>query len=481
MEREGITELAVHGHGALQAPRGADGTEIVVPVLARELPPHGARLRGRDLRARGGRVGADAASEDDRQPADHRRAVPAQRLRRPDRVVRAPLLAPRRVRSSPCTRTTTAARPLRRPSSALMAGAERVEGTLFGNGERTGNVDLVTIALNLFTQGVDPGLDLSQIDEARAIVEECNELPVHPRHPYVGRARLHRVLGLAPGCDQEGDGRAGALRLGGLGRAVPVDRPEGRRAELRGDHPRQLAVGQGRRRLPDGARPRPRAAAGPAGRLRAGVSRSRTRAAGSSRRTRSWRRSSASTWRRAAVRRPARSSAAPTARRPPDCAGRVDGGEMSVDGEGNGPIDAFVNALVETRPAAQRYRVSRARDRRGRRRDGGRLCATSRRRRGMVYGVGRDPNIVTATLRALTNAQSRRSRRHARAARRPGRRRLTTVVPRRARGAGIMLVLRTRFSSRVPVGAHHSPPSPRTRGEGAQARRQRRIWYNRSL
>src|SRR6476646_7292780 len=68
----------------------------------------------------------------------------------------------------------------------LMAGAERVEGTLFGNGERTGNVDLITIALNLLTQGVDPGLDLSAIDEARAIVEECNELPVHPRHPYAG-------------------------------------------------------------------------------------------------------------------------------------------------------------------------------------------------------------------------------------------------------------------------------------------------------
>jgi len=68
----------------------------------------------------------------------------------------------------------------------LMAGAERVEGTLFGNGERTGNVDLVTLALNLLTQGVDPGMDLSRIDEAKAIVEECNELPVHPRHPYAG-------------------------------------------------------------------------------------------------------------------------------------------------------------------------------------------------------------------------------------------------------------------------------------------------------
>ena len=68
----------------------------------------------------------------------------------------------------------------------LMAGAERVEGTLFGNGERTGNVDIVTIALNLLTQGVDPKLDLSQLDEAKQIVEECNELPVHPRHPWAG-------------------------------------------------------------------------------------------------------------------------------------------------------------------------------------------------------------------------------------------------------------------------------------------------------
>ncbi|ASL27574.1 2-isopropylmalate synthase [Azotobacter chroococcum] len=68
----------------------------------------------------------------------------------------------------------------------LMAGADRVEGCLFGNGERTGNVDLVTLALNLYTQGVDPQLDFSDIDAVRKVVEECNQLPVHPRHPYVG-------------------------------------------------------------------------------------------------------------------------------------------------------------------------------------------------------------------------------------------------------------------------------------------------------
>ena len=69
---------------------------------------------------------------------------------------------------------------------ALMAGADRVEGTLFGNGERTGNVDLVTLALNMYTQGIDPGIDLSRLDEVRSIMEEVTELPVHPRHPYVG-------------------------------------------------------------------------------------------------------------------------------------------------------------------------------------------------------------------------------------------------------------------------------------------------------
>ena len=69
---------------------------------------------------------------------------------------------------------------------ALMAGADRIEGCLFGNGERTGNVDLVNIALNLYTQGVAPKLDFSDIDEVRRCVEHCNQLPVHPRHPYAG-------------------------------------------------------------------------------------------------------------------------------------------------------------------------------------------------------------------------------------------------------------------------------------------------------
>jgi 2-isopropylmalate synthase len=67
-----------------------------------------------------------------------------------------------------------------------MAGADRIEGCLFGNGERTGNVDLVTLGLNMFTQGVDPEIDYSNINEIRQTVEYCNQLPVHPRHPYGG-------------------------------------------------------------------------------------------------------------------------------------------------------------------------------------------------------------------------------------------------------------------------------------------------------
>jgi 2-isopropylmalate synthase len=68
----------------------------------------------------------------------------------------------------------------------VMAGADRIEGTLFGNGERTGNVDVITLAGNLFSQGIDPELDLSDIDMLRETAEYCNQLPVHPRHPYAG-------------------------------------------------------------------------------------------------------------------------------------------------------------------------------------------------------------------------------------------------------------------------------------------------------
>ena len=81
-----------------------------------------------------------------------------------------------------------------------MAGADRVEGTLMGNGERTGNMDLVTMAMNLYSQGVDPTLDLSGMAEITDVVEACTEISTHPRHPYAGELVFTALLGQPPGC-----------------------------------------------------------------------------------------------------------------------------------------------------------------------------------------------------------------------------------------------------------------------------------------
>jgi len=104
---------------------------------------------------------------------------------------------------------------------ALMAGADRIEGCLFGNGERTGNVDLVNIALNLYTQGISPGLDFSDIDELRRVVEYCNQLPVHPRHPYVGDL----VYTSFSGSHQDAIKKALAARRDARSDAAPWDVP----------------------------------------------------------------------------------------------------------------------------------------------------------------------------------------------------------------------------------------------------------------
>ena len=154
---------------------------------------------------------------------------------------------------------------------ALMAGADRVEGCLFGHGERTGNVDLVTLGMNLFSQGVEPMIDFSDIDEIRRTVEYCTQLPVHPRHPYAGDLVYTAFSGSHQDAIKKGlealeeeaeRGRAprGRAPVGG---AVPADRPEGRRAHLRGRDPGQQPVRQGRRGLHHevGAQARPAAPA----------------------------------------------------------------------------------------------------------------------------------------------------------------------------------------------------------------------------
>ena len=114
---------------------------------------------------------------------------------------------------------------------ALMAGADRVEGTLFGNGERTGNVDIVTMALNLFTQGVDPGLD-SATSMGQRNRRALQPVAGAPAPPLCRRTGLHRLLRLASGRDQEGLRGAGKAQRAALQGAVSADRSQGRRARL---------------------------------------------------------------------------------------------------------------------------------------------------------------------------------------------------------------------------------------------------------
>jgi 2-isopropylmalate synthase len=107
-----------------------------------------------------------------------------------------------------------------------LAGADRIEGCLFGNGERTGNVCLVTLGMNLFSQGIDPEIDFRDIDDIRRTVEYCNQLKVPERHPYGGDLVYTAFSGLAPGRDQEGLRGAGRGRRGR--RAGPPTRSRGR-------------------------------------------------------------------------------------------------------------------------------------------------------------------------------------------------------------------------------------------------------------
>ena len=104
---------------------------------------------------------------------------------------------------------------------AVLAGAERVEGCLFGSGERTGNVDLVTLAMNLYSQGVDPRLDFSDIDAVRRVVERCNQIPVHPRHPYAGDL----VFTAFSGSHQDAIRKGLAERRAGVEHEIPWDVP----------------------------------------------------------------------------------------------------------------------------------------------------------------------------------------------------------------------------------------------------------------
>ena len=267
----------------------------------------------------------------------------------------------------------------------VMAGADRVEGTLFGNGERTGNVDVMTLALNLFSQGVDPALEIHDIDEIVRTVEYCNQLPVHPRHPYAGELVYTAFSGSHQDAIKKGfealEKRNDALwevpylpidpkDLGRTYEAViRVNSQSGKGGVayvLKADHgldlPRGLQI-EFSKRVQEVAD-------------RTGKELT-----------------SADIWSLFEETYLGRDGIAlvdyslfPGARR----AGQrriaatvvVDGAERKIEGVGNGPIAAFVDALQgECGIDADRPRLSRARGRRRRRRAGRRLCRDPQRRR----------------------------------------------------------------------------------------------------
>ena len=291
----------------------------------------------------------------------------------------------------------------------LMAGAERVEGTLFGNGERTGNVDLVTLALNLLTQGVDPGSTSRRSTRRRRSSRSATSCPSTraTRTPASSSTRPSRARTRTR--SRRACTRSSARELRGVGRAVPADRPDGRRAHLRGDHPGQLAVGEGRRRLPDGDRAPSRAAARAAGRLRA-------EGAGDHRRAR--RRADR---RRAAGRVP---RALPLARRGRTSSSRTRTGAPRRTGSSR-------SVARRRRAAGGRRASATGRSRRSSTRSSGSFGISIRIRDyhehamaasadataaayveadvddDAVWGVGLHPSIVTASLRAVVNAVNR--------------------------------------------------------------------------
>ena len=271
------------------------------------------------------------------------------------------------------------------------AGADRIEGCLFGNGERTGNVCIVTLGLNLFSRGVDPQIDFSNIDEIRRTVEYCNQLPVHERHPYGGdlvytafsgshQDAINKGLDAMKVSADEADADVDDI----LWQVpyLPIDPKDvGRTYEavirvnsqsgkggvayiMKADHGLVAAAAAADRVLARRSRRSPTARA----------ARCRRRRCGTSSPTSTWRR--CGRWSASASRSTAAEVDGGTDTI--NAVVKVDGVEREIVGAGNGPLAAFVDALGRRRDRRQRARLLRARDvRRVRRR---RPPPTSRRR-----------------------------------------------------------------------------------------------------
>ena len=297
---------------------------------------------------------------------------------------------------------------------AQMAGAQRVEGCLFGNGERTGNVCLVTLGLNLYTQGVDPGIDFSDINEAIRTVEHCNQLPVHPRHPYGGDLVFTAFSGSHQDAIKKGlQARAQDLARGqqrwdvpylpidpaDLGRTydavIRVNSQSGKGGIaylLERDHglslPRllQIEFSQVIQRITDATGKELSSAE-----IRALFDREYT----------------AATLPLAYIDHRAQHGAGDGRVEHLTARLTLDGVETVLEGAGNGPVDAFVHAL---RAKGLDVHVQNYHEHATGVGEDATAVAYVQLRVGLevaVHGVGLDPNIVTATLKAVVSAVNR--------------------------------------------------------------------------
>ena len=302
---------------------------------------------------------------------------------------------------------------------AVLAGADRVEGCLFGNGERTGNVCLVTLGLNLFSQGIDPMIDFTDIDEIRRTTEYVNQLPVHPRHPYAGELVYTAFSGSHQDAIKKGfealeaEAAAAGVPFGEyrVERPLPADRPARRRPLLRGRHPGQQPVGQGRRRLRHEDRPLARPAAPPADRVLQGDPGPHRRRGRRGHPDRDLgRRSAASTW------PAARSRCSTTSPRPSSTASRSSPPRSrstarthEVEGTGNGPISAFCAALASVGIDVRVLDYAEHALTEGT--DAQAASYVEVETGGQVlWGVGIDTNTATASMRAILSAVNRSRR-----------------------------------------------------------------------
>ena len=294
----------------------------------------------------------------------------------------------------------------RRPNSGFSPEPTASRGCLLGNGERTGNVDLVTVALNLYTQGVDPGLDFSDIDAVVKTVEYCTNIATHPRQPYAGDLVFTAFSGSHQDAIKKGFA-AQAARNDALWEVpyLPID-PARSGAQLRSRHPRQFAKRQGRRRL--GARTGQGAetAQAAAGRLQPATSSV-------------WRTRPAANWvppisgprSRVPIFSPDASCSAITMKR----AGRggdrlfvgnlvIDGSPHSVSGRGNGLISSVVAALAEQGIVLDVIDYTEHTLGLGSDAQAAAYVECRTAAGAVVWGVGIDADIATASVRAVLGA-----------------------------------------------------------------------------